>query len=192
MASETPYGLFSLGYERFEFLRYLVDGKCLAWKNILDIKRAVDVLVARDDVQKEKLGCYGHSMGSTNTWLVGPWEDRLKCFVCNCCLPTYEGIHREHMLHCFPNFIPGIYQHGDMPDIVALMAPRPVHMNFGELDGDSPIDIVRKGMKTIENAYVSMHAEKQFSYFIEKGIGHVCSKPMLMRTKKWFHKHLKV
>ena len=27
-------------YERFEFLRYVVAGKCMAWKNILDMRRA--------------------------------------------------------------------------------------------------------------------------------------------------------
>ena len=31
-------------YERFEFLRYVVNGQSLAWKNILDMKRAIDLL----------------------------------------------------------------------------------------------------------------------------------------------------
>ncbi|MBT4865491.1 MAG: hypothetical protein HON53_10270, partial [Planctomycetaceae bacterium] len=86
-------------YERFEFLRYVVAGKCMAWKNILDMKRAVDFLVSRPEVAKERIGCYGHSMGSTHTWLIGPWEERLKCLVGNCCLPTYKAIHSNHMLH---------------------------------------------------------------------------------------------
>jgi len=177
-------------YERFEFLRYLVNGKCLAWKNILDIKRGVDLLVSRPEVQSERLGCYGHSMGSTNTYMAGPWESRLKCFVCNCCLPTYKAIHREHLLHCFPNFVPGFLQHGDTPDIVALMAPRPLHMNFGELDRGSPIDEVRNGLKLIANAYAAANAEQNFSYFIEEDTGHVFSPEMWRRTKEWFAHHL--
>lgn len=60
-------------YERFEFLRYVVAGKCFAWKYILDVRRAIDYLVTRPEVKGDKLGCYGHSMGSTCTWLVGPW-----------------------------------------------------------------------------------------------------------------------
>ena len=95
--------------ERFLFLKYVVSGKCMAWKNILDMRRAVDYLAGRAEVQADKLGCYGHSMGSTHTWLVGPWEPRLKALVGNCCLPTYAAIHREHLLHCFPNFIPGSF-----------------------------------------------------------------------------------
>ena len=87
----------------------------MAWKNILDMRRAVDYLVSRPEVKTERIGCYGHSMGSTHTWLVGPWEPRLRALVGNCCLPTYAGIHRTKLLHCFPNFIPGVYEHGDSP-----------------------------------------------------------------------------
>ncbi|MBT6156688.1 MAG: hypothetical protein HOK71_17465 [Planctomycetaceae bacterium] len=177
-------------YERFEFLRYVVAGKCMAWKNILDMKRAVDFLVSRPEVAKERIGCYGHSMGSTHTWLIGPWEERLKCLVGNCCLPTYKAIHSNHMLHCFPNFVPGIFGHGDTPDIAALIAPRALHMNFGENDGGSPIDEVRTGVKVIENAYASMHADKNFTYFIEDDTGHVLSDEMWKRTKDVFAKHL--
>ncbi|MCH8244069.1 MAG: dienelactone hydrolase family protein [Planctomycetes bacterium] len=178
-------------YERFEFLRYVVAGKCMAWKNILDMKRAVDFLVSRPEVKADKIGCYGHSMGSTHTWLVGPWEERLKCLVGNCCLPTYKAIHRNHMLHCFPNFVPGIFQYGDTPDIAALIAPRALHLNFGDQDGGSPIDEVRAGLKIIETAYASMHAEKNFSHYIEEGTGHVLSDEMWKRTKAVFQQHLK-
>ncbi len=178
-------------YERFEFLRYVVAGKCLAWKHILDMKRAIDFLVSRPEVQADKLGCYGHSMGSTHTWMVGPWEPRLKCLVGNCCLPTYKAIHREHMLHCFPNFVPGIFEYGDTPDIAALIAPRPLHLNFGETDGGSPIDEVRRGVEVIQRAYESMHAERNFSYFIEAGTGHVLSDEMWKRTLNWFNRHLR-
>lgn len=177
-------------YERFEFLRYVVGGKCMAWKNILDMRRAVDYLVSRPEVKAPHIGCYGHSMGSTHTWMVGPWEPRLKCLVGNCCLPTYAAIHREHMLHCFPNFIPGIFQYGDTPDIAALIAPRALHLNFGDKDGGSPIDEVRRGVETIARAYESVHARESFSYFIEENTGHVLSDEMWKRTKSWFAKHL--
>lgn len=188
---QDPTGKLKGGnFERFEFLRYVVAGKCMAWKNILDMRRAVDYLVSRPEVQAEKIGCYGHSMGSTHTYMVGPWEPRLKALVCNCCLPTYTAIHREHMLHCFPNFVPRIFQYGDTPDIVSLIAPRPLHMNFGETDDGSPIDEVRRGLKTIADAYASMHASDKFSWFIEEKTGHVLSDQMWKRAKGWFKQHL--
>jgi dienelactone hydrolase len=177
-------------YERFEFLRYVVAGKCMAWKNILDLRRAVDYLCSRPEVRADRIGCYGHSMGATHTWLVGPWESRLKCLVANCCLPTYAAIHRTHILHCFPNFIPGWFQHGDTPDIAALIAPRPLHMNFGELDKGSPIDEVRAGIETIARAYERAGAPERFSHHIEKGAGHILSDEMWSHTRAWFRRHL--
>lgn len=176
--------------ERFLFLKYVVDGKCLAWKNILDMRRAVDYLASRPEVQSGKLGCYGHSMGSTHAWLVGPFEPRLKAVVGNCCLPTYAGIHREELLHCFPNFVPGIYRYGDTPDIAGLIAPRALHLNFGELDQGSPIDEVRRGLETISRAYESQHAEPNFTHYIEAGAGHVLSDEMWRRAKDFFRRHL--
>ena len=188
---QDPTGQLKGGaYERFEFLRSLVAGNCMAWKNILDMRRAIDYLAIRPDVRADCLGCYGHSMGSTHTWLVGPWESRLKCLVGNCCMPTYSAIHRTHLLHCFPNFIPGFYQYGDTPDIAALIAPRALHLNFGEADGGSPIEEVREGVKRIAKAYAASGAEDKFSYFIEPGAGHVLSEKMWAKTKAMFKKHL--
>jgi len=175
-------------FERFEFLRYVVDGKCMAWKNILDMQRAVDYLVTVDGVDPQRLGCYGHSMGSTHTWLIGPWEPRLKCLVGNCCLPTYSAIDRTKILHCFPNFIPGLHQYGDTPDIAGLIAPRALHLNFGETDGGSPIQEVRAGIKRIADAYRKQDAADQFSSFIEENTGHVLSDKMWEKTKNVFEK----
>lgn len=180
------------GYERFLFLQYLVQGKTLAWKNILDMRRAVDYLQSRSEVIGDQLGCYGHSMGSTHTWLVGGWEPRLKALVGNCCLPTYRGIHREQLLHCFPNFVPGIYPEADTPDIAALIAPRPFHLNFGENDGGSPIDEARRGAEQIAATYQEMGAAENFSYFVEPDVGHSLTKAMWDQTREFFAKYLPV
>lgn len=188
---QDPEGKLKGGaYERFEFLRQVVDGRCMAWKNILDMRRAVDYLVSRVDVDADRLGCYGHSMGSTHTWLVGPWEPRLKCLIGNCCLPTYEAIHRTKLLHCFPNFIPGIHQYGDTPDIAALIAPRALHLNLGETDGGSPIEEAQAGVAKIAQAYTKAGAADQFTYFIEPDTGHVLSDTMWQHTRNTFEKHL--
>lgn len=178
-------------YERFEFLRYVVAGKCLAWKHILDMRRAVDYLCSRPEVNKNALGCYGHSMGSTHTWLVGPFEPRLRCLVGNCCLPTYKAIHTHHLLHCFPNFIPGLHQYGDTPDIASLIAPRPFHLNLGENDSGSPIAEARAGLQTIARAYQAVHAEDKFTFYVEPNGGHVLSEEMWRLVKAKFARYLR-
>jgi len=177
-------------FERFEFLRHVVAGRSLAWKNILDMRRAIDYVASRPDVVAGRIGCYGHSMGSIHTWLVGPWDERLKCLVGNCCLPTYAAIERAHLLHCFPAFIPGLQPHGDTPDVAALVAPRPLLLNFGELDKGSPLEEVRAGVTTIAKAYAAAGRPEAFEAFIEPGVGHDLSPAMWDRTRAWFRRHL--
>lgn len=177
--------------EHYLFGRYVVEGRSLAWKNILDMRRAVDYLASRPEVDAERLGCYGHSMGSTHTWLVGPWEPRLKALVGNCCMPTYAAMDRTDLIHCFPNYVPGWRQYGDIPDIVAMIAPRALHLNFGETDTGSPIEEVKAGMETIRRAYRAQKAEDQFTYYIEPGSGHILSDEMFNRVKAHFARYLK-
>ena len=189
---QDPKGKLKRGhFERSEFLRYVVAGKSMAWKNILDMRRSIDLLAVRPEVKADQLGCYGHSMGSTHTWLAGPFEPRLKALVGNCCLPTYKAIHEERLLHCFPNFVPGWHAYGDTPEIAALTAPRALHLNLGELDGGSPLDEAKAGIDRIRAAYEKQGAEEQFSAFIEAGKGHVLSEAMWTRTRQFFGKHLR-
>lgn len=177
--------------EHYLFGMYVVQGKCLAWKNILDMRRAVDLISSRPEVDGERLGCYGHSMGSTHTWLVGPWEPRLKALVGNCCMPTYAAMERTDLVHCFPNYVPGWREYGDIPDIAGLIAPRALHLNFGETDSGSPIAEVKSGMETIRRAYRARKAEDRFTYYIEPGSGHVLSDEMFNHVKAHFARYLK-
>ena len=179
-------------FERFLFLRYVVEGKCLAWKYILDMKRGIDYFCSRSDVVEDQIGCYGHSLGSIFTWLLGPWEDRLKCLIGNCCLPTYEAVHRVQLLHGLSLFIPNLKRFGDTPDIAALIAPRPLHLNFGADDWLSPLPEVRGAVNLIGQAYQEQNAEKNFSYLIEEGAGHVFSGKMWEATRSTFLKHLPI
>ncbi len=182
--------LKGMAYERFEFLRYVVGGTCMAWKNILDMRRAIDFLCERPEVDAKNLGCYGHSMGSTHTWLVGPHEPRLKALVGNCCLPTYSGIHEHQLLHCFPNYVPGWLEFGDTPEMAALIAPRALHLNLGENDRGSPIEHAKAGIERISKAYAEANAAEQFTWFIQPDTGHVLSDEMWRLTREFFQKHL--
>ena len=176
--------------EHYLFAMQVVDGRSLAWKNINDMRRAVDYVASRPEVDAARLGCYGHSMGSTHTWLVGPWEPRLKALVANCCLPTYAAMERTDLIHCFPNYIPGWREVGDTPDVAAFIAPRALHLNFGEKDTGSPIEEVKKAVEVIRQAYASKGAEDRFSHYIEPDAGHVLSDEMARRMKAHFAKYL--
>ena len=128
---------------------------------------------------------------STYSLMLSPWESRLKALVGNCCMPTYAAMERTNLIHCFPNYVPGWRQFGDIPDIVGLIAPRPLHLNFGKTDDGSPIEEVRAAMPAVEKAYAAAGASEKFSWFIEENTGHVLSDEMWLLTKLHFEKYLK-
>lgn len=193
-------------YEEFKAMRYLTRGTSLAWKNILDARRAVDLLTSRTEVDPDRLGAYGHSMGSTIAWLTGPFEPRLKAIVGNCCLPTYAAIQEHYLTHCHTTFVPGWQRQGDIceavgtadipnipdtPDIAGLIAPTPLHLNFGERDSDSPMSGVLPGIDTIAHAFKAADAAGHFTAFVEPGAGHELTPAMWERTRATFERYLR-
>ncbi|PKQ26604.1 MAG: hypothetical protein CVT64_05470 [Actinobacteria bacterium HGW-Actinobacteria-4] len=176
--------------EQAQAMRYLTQGQSLAWKNILDTRRAVDLLASRPEVDATRLGAYGHSMGSTIAWLTGPFEPRLRAIVGNCCLPTYAAIEEHHLTHCFTTFVPGWQQHGDTPDIAGLIAPTPLHLNFGELDADSPLTGVLPGIDTIAKAFKAADAGDHFTSWVEPGAGHELTEAMWGHARDTFARYL--
>jgi hypothetical protein len=99
-------------------------------------------------------------------------------------------MERTDLIHCFPNYIPGWREVGDTPDIAALIAPRALHLNFGETDTGTPIEEVKTGVEVIRRAYVSANAGDRFSYYIEPGAGHDLTEEMSRRMRAHFKKHL--
>lgn len=177
-------------FERFLFLDQLTRGRCLAWKNILDMKRAVDYLTRRPDVDTRRMGCCGHSLGSTFSWLLGPFEPRLRGFVGNCCLPTYGMIRENHLIHSFSNFVPGLERYGDIPHLAGLIAPRFLHLNFGAGDPLNPVASVERALPTIAEIYAANGSPEAFTWYIDPGAGHEISENMKRRIIESLKKFL--
>ena len=74
-------------------------GKTLAHYRIWDAIRALDYLESQPDVDKTRLGMFGHSGGGMMTLLTAPLEDRLRA-VMSCCAVT-------SFYHKFRAFLPG-------------------------------------------------------------------------------------
>src|SRR5207249_1652669 len=62
------------------------------WNNM----RAVDLLQALPEVDPERIGCIGHSLGGHNTMFTAAFDTRIKALVSNCgftSFPKYYGGH---------------------------------------------------------------------------------------------------
>ena len=104
-------------------------------KAIYDNIRAVDVLQSLPEVDKDRIGCIGHSLGGHNTMFTAFFEPRIKCLVSNCGFTRFHKYYNgalkgwtsarympliDSRHHNSPDEVPF-----DFPEIVAGFAPRP-------------------------------------------------------------------
>ena len=139
--------------------------------HIQDGQACVDVLAGRPEVDESRIGCIGNSYGGQTTMWLTLFEDRIKACVPSGCMNTF----RERSLKlgsCGIQYLPGILQYGDVPELFSLIAPRPMQLQAGEGDGlitDSDRDAI---VETVGGAYRALGCEDRFDYVLHSD-GHL-------------------
>ena len=149
----------SLGEHAYDFAKHpeYVSGTMKAiWDNV----RAVDLLASLPEVDPERIGVIGHSLGGHNALFTAVFEPRLKAVVTSCGftslrkddLPSWTG----------PRYMPRIAaEYGndikrlpfDFPEILAAIAPRPVLVCAATRDDDFDVGGVRDCLSAAQPVY---------------------------------------
>ena len=164
------------------------------WGMILrDDLMALDYLASRPEVDADRLGVTGISMGATRTWWLMALDERLKTGVAVACLTRYQNLIRQQELkaHGIYYFVPGLLKHFDTEAIVALIAPRPVLFQTGDQDAGSPVDGVRAIESAVRPVYRLYGKETNFQSILYPGLGHVYTQEMWNATLIWLAENLK-
>lgn len=117
-----------------------------------DAMRVIDFLQTQEEVDRDKIGVGGLSGGGTLSMYLPILDQRVK-------LAMIAGAFSEYRLsiydinHCICNCLPGIMAEGEMADVVALFAPRPVLLINGIDDQIFPIDGARRGFDKLQQVY---------------------------------------
>ncbi len=164
------------------------------WGMILrDDLLALDYLATRPEVDANRIGVTGISMGATRSWWLMALDERLKCGVAVACLTRYQNLiaHEALKAHGIYYFVPNFLNHFDTEAVVSLIAPRPVLFQTGDQDGGSPVDGIRAIESAVRPAYQLYGKEDQFQSLIYPGLGHVYTPEMWAQTLAWLDRHLK-
>jgi dienelactone hydrolase len=166
-----------------------------SWGMMLrDDLMALDYLASRPEVDADRIGVTGMSMGATRSWWLMALDERIKTGVAIACLTRYQnliasgGIH-EHGIYYF---VPGMLNHFDTEAVVALIAPRPVLFQTGDQDGGSPVDGIRAIGAAVQPVYGLYGKGDSFQSVIYPGLGHVYTPEMWAKTLAWLQDHLGV
>lgn len=124
------------------FKEMLWEGRVLWGMMVYDALRALDYLAARSDIDPERIGTLGMSMGSTLAWWLAALDERIRVCMDLCCLTDFETLRREGNLdlHGLYYFVPGLLKHFQTWEINALIAPRPHLSLAGTRDALTPVE----------------------------------------------------
>jgi dienelactone hydrolase len=168
-------------------------GRTLWGMIVRDDLMALDYLASRPEVDAERLGVTGISMGATRTWWLMAMDERLKAGVAVACLTRYQNLiqHESLKVHGIFYFVPNVLNYFDTEAVVALIAPRPVLFQTGDQDAGSPVDGIRDIESAVRPAYRLYGRESDFQNVIYPGLGHVYTAEMWAKTLAWMDDHLK-
>jgi dienelactone hydrolase len=153
---------------------------------------ALDYLVSRPEVDPERIGVTGMSMGATRSWWLMALDERIKTGVAIACLTRYQSLieHGSIHEHDIGYFVPGMLNHFDSEAVVALIAPRPMLFQTGDRDGGSPVDGIHAIESAVRPFYKLYGREGDFQSLIYPGLGHVYTPEMWAKTLAWMDGHL--
>lgn len=164
----------------------LLLGENLAQYFIWDGIRGIDYLLTRPEVDAERIGCAGHSGGSTLTLFIALVDDRVKCAVMNenspgnwwpVNIPIRERLPaRDAEQNICPAALYGI----DRLDMAAAIAPRPL-LNTTEQYGA----VFRDMAGRIRARYRLLAADEKFA-IAEAGDPHAWTMKLRLATTDWF------
>ncbi len=129
----------------------------ISWPGVMlwDDLRTLDYLASRPEVDRQRLGCVGLSVGGYRSFLLAALDRRIKAAVDVGWMTSFASNIRRHVVNTvgLTFHIPGLYRYLDLPDLAALIAPRSILVINGSKDGLFPRDGVDKAFRKIEACF---------------------------------------
>jgi dienelactone hydrolase/lysophospholipase L1-like esterase len=168
-------------------------GRTLWGMMVRDDQIALDYLCSRPEVDQQRIGATGMSMGSTRSWWLAAVDERVSAAVGVACLTRYQNLiaHGELRAHGIYYFVFGLLKHCDTEAVIALIAPRPFLALTGDLDRGSPADGIRDIERLAGGVYRANGAPEHFQSVLYRDTGHVYSADMRTKMLAWFDRWLK-
>ena len=168
-------------------------GRSLWGMIVRDDLMALDYLCTRPEVDAERVGVTGISMGSTRAWWIMALDDRPKAAVCVACMTRYRDLIQTGALkaHGIYYFVPGMLQHFDTESVIALAAPRAMLFMTGDKDSGSPVEGVKTLAAKVAPVYQLAGKSANFESIIYPDTGHVYLPDMWERMSKWMDEKVK-
>jgi dienelactone hydrolase len=172
--AERGYVTLALDYPNFgeyHFDPYQHGYESATMKAIWNNMRAIDLLQSLPEVDPERIGCIGHSLGGHNTMFTAAFDERIKALVSSCgfnSFPKYYGGNLKGWSHA--GYMPRIARVYDLkpekmpfdfPEVVAAFAPRAFFTNSPLHDDNFAVSGVRDCITAARPVYELLGAKER-------------------------------
>jgi hypothetical protein len=197
-------GLVTLSPDYPGFGDYAIDVYARGWasatrKGIWNHMRAVDLLQSLPEVDPDRIGVIGHSLGGHNAIFLGVFDLRIRAVVSSCgfnAFPKYSGGNLRGWSH--RGYMPRIQElYGadprrvpfDFPDLVAALAPRPFFANAPLGDANFEVSGVRDCVEAARQVYGLLGAPEALQA-IHPDCGHDFPPGVREKAYRWLEQAL--
>jgi len=184
-----------------------------------DLWRVTDYLASRPDVDANRIGMGGISMGGMETWLAASVDKRIKVVVLDIAVQSFKwsldndrwqgragtirgahlqaakdhgdsALNKHNVQAVWNKLIPGITGEFDCPSMLRLIAPRPMLILSTENDSNCPMPGANIAYASAMQAYASKQATGKIMRDVAPKLPHTSTPEHFKMTLDWFSKWL--
>lgn len=186
-----------------------------------DLWRTTDYLAARPDVDADKLGMIGFSMGGIQTWLAAAADERIKVAIPAIAVQSFrwsldnnewqgrartikaahdtaasdlgeKEVNQRVCRELWNRVIPGMLDQFDCPSMLRLFAAdRHLLIVNGEKDPNCPLGGAKLAFASAERAFKEAGLSDHLKIMVAEGVGHSVTAEQRTAALEWFEKWLK-
>lgn len=146
----------------------LMCGTTVTSVRVYECVRCLDVLAELGDADLSRVGCMGISGGGLVATFFAALEPRIRA----CVISGYANYFRTSVMamhHCVDNFFHGMLNLCELPDILSLVAPRPMLWEMGTEDPIFPVEAGREAASAVQGVYGLLDVPERFQVDIFQG-----------------------
>ena len=153
-------------------------GRTLMGERLWDVMRCVDLLVSLPEVDKDRIGCAGLSLGGEMAMWLGAMDERVSAVVSAGFLTRMDQMENGHC-PCWK--FEGLRELVDWADVYSLIAPRALLCQNGlkEPPPDFIVPLAQEALGDVKLIYRDMGAEEKVNLAVHEG-AHVIDLPSLL------------
>lgn len=135
------------------------------WPGMLvwDDMRSVDYLASRPEVDAERIGCVGLSIGGLRTAYLAAADPRIKVSCVVGWMTQFRDQLRNHLRHhTWMVYVPGMAGRLDLPDAAAMTVPGALMVQQCELDRLYPMEGMRGSVDRLKKIFAKAGVPERF------------------------------